>query len=229
MSGARQDVARILVSRNALVPYPRQDDIGVVAEVCRSFVFDNGAYSAWKRGITLDVEGYTKWVEHWYRHPGFDWALIPDVIDGDEADNDAMLRDWPKHLARAVPVWHMHESLERLHRLCSAWPTVALGSSGVWATPGTPEWWLRMNTAMAAICDEHGRPPARLHGLRMLNPKIFGRLPLTSADSTNVAANTNGLRWDRAVYKPATPYQRACVLADRIENARSADSWTWVR
>lgn len=91
VGGTRQDGARFLAGRHALVPFPRQDDMGIVADVCQSFVFDNGAFSVWKKGGKLDVDGYTAWVEQWHRHPGFDWALIPDVIDGDEAANDALM------------------------------------------------------------------------------------------------------------------------------------------
>jgi hypothetical protein len=217
----------LLVGRHALVPYPRQDDLGIVAEVCQSFVFDNGAFSAWKRGYALDVEGYTRWVEQWHRHPGFDWALIPDVIDGDEDDNDAMLRDWPRRLRRAVPVWHLHEDIGRLQRLCRDYETVALGSSGQWATPGTADWWMRMVEAMSVACDDLGRPLARLHGLRMLNPAVFTRLPLASADSTNVGMNCNARCWERSVYKPATAFQRAAVIADRIEAHNSAAAMPW--
>jgi hypothetical protein len=140
IGGSRQDVARFLVGRHALVPFPRQDDIGAVSAFCQSFVFDNGAFSVWKRGEVLDVEGYTRWTEAWHRHPGFEWALIPDTIEGGEADNDALLADWPAHL-QGVPVWHMHESIGRLERLCKRFRTVALGSSGQWATPGTSGWW----------------------------------------------------------------------------------------
>ena len=43
IGGSRQDVARFLAGRHALVPFPRQDDMGVVGEVCKTFVFDNGA------------------------------------------------------------------------------------------------------------------------------------------------------------------------------------------
>lgn len=225
IGGSRQDVARFLVGRHALVPYPRQDDMGAVAEFCQSFCFDNGAFSVWKRGEVLDVDGYTRWTEQWHRHPSFDWALIPDVIDGSEADNDALLRDWPEQLrAKGVPVWHMHESLERLRRLCAEWATVALGSSGQWATPGTSGWWARMAEAMTSICDESGRPASRLHGLRMLDPAIFSRLPLASADSTNAAVNSGSL--DRfGIYLPPTAAQRAAVIAERIEQHNSAGAW----
>ena len=58
IGGTRQDVARFLQGRHALVPFPRPDDAGIVADVCKSFVFDNGAFTVWKQGGQLDVEGY---------------------------------------------------------------------------------------------------------------------------------------------------------------------------
>ncbi len=145
------------------------------------------------------------------------------MIDGDEAENDAMLADWPREI-RGVPVWHMHESIDRLLRLAESWTTVALGSSGQWRSPGTAAWWQRMGAAMNALCDERGRPPCRLHGLRMLDPAIFSRLPLSSADSTNAAVNSGSL--DRfGMYLPPTTAQRAAVIAERIEAHNSAAVW----
>ncbi|MBB3193965.1 hypothetical protein [Roseateles terrae] len=223
IGGSRQDAARFLIGRHALVPWPRRDDMAIVAEACQSFCFDNGAFSVWKRGEKLDVDGYVRWTDEWHKHPGFDWALIPDVIEASEAENDALLRDWPMHLP-GVPVWHMHESVERLARLCADYRTVALGSSGRWAAPGTSEWWQRMTVAMDAICDDGGRPAARLHGLRMLDPAIFTQLPLSSADSTNAAVNCGSL--DRfGMYPAPTASQRAAVIAERIEHHSSAAVW----
>ncbi|ONN71687.1 hypothetical protein [Pseudomonas oryzihabitans] len=223
IGGSRQDAARFLTGRHALVPFPRQDDIGIVAEVCQSFVFDNGAFTVWRQGGQLDVYGYVAWVEQWHRHPGFDWALIPDVIEGSEAENDQLIADWPQHLA-GVPVWHLHESLERLDTLSHAWRTVAFGSSGQWSSPGTDAWWKRINAAMATICDDHGRPRCKLHGLRMLDPAIFSRLPFASADSTNAAVNGGSIS-RFGMYAPPTAGQRASVIADRIEAHNSAALW----
>ncbi len=225
IGGTRQDVARFLLGRHALVPFPRRDDMGIVAEACQSFVFDNGAFSEWKRGHRMDVDGYFEWCNEWHTHPGFDWALIPDVIgpEGTEEANDALIAAWPRHI-RGVPVWHLHESIERLTRLASKWGTVALGSSGEWRTPGTAAWWARMAIALNALCDERGRTPCRLHGLRMLDPGIFSRLPLSSADSTNAAVNCGSL--DRfGMYLPPTAAQRTAVIAERIESHNSAPVW----
>jgi hypothetical protein len=223
IGGTRQDVARFLSGRHALVPFPRQDDVGAVADLCQSFVFDNGAFSVWKRGAVLDIDGYIDWVEKWYRHPGFDWALIPDVIDGDEDANDKLLESWPAHLP-GVPVWHLHESTSRLKYLASRYRTVSLGSSGQWASPGTDGWWKRMAEAMKSIVDIHGRPICKLHGLRMLDPSIFSRLPLSSADSTNAAVNCGSIS-RFGMYTPPTAAQRAEVIASRIESQNSSAIW----
>ena len=223
IGGTRQDVARFLMGRHALVPFPRPDDLPAVADVCQSFCLDNGAFSVWKRGAVLDVGGYIKWCEEWHRHPSFDWALIPDSIEGGEEENDALLLDWPASI-RGVPVWHLHEGLERLERLVADYDTVAFGSSGAWATPGAAAWWQRMSEAMGVITDPQGRPYCRLHGLRMLDPMIFTHLPFASADSTNAAANCGSLGRFGS-YLPPTAAQRAAVIAERIERFSSAPVW----
>lgn len=224
VGGTRIDAARFLAARHALVPYIRPDDIAIVADQCQSFVLDSGAFSVWRRGAEFDAAGYLAWIGEWRLHPGYDWALIPDVIDGDEQQNDAPLEAWPYSTHEGVPVWHLHESLQRLQRLARDWPRVALGSSGQWATPGTGPWWRRMGDAMSAVCDAHGRPRCRLHGLRMLDPRIFERLPLASADSTNAAVNCGSLSRFGA-YLPPTAAQRAEVIASRIEATNSAAAW----
>jgi len=226
IGGSRQDTARFLNGRHALVPFPRMDDMPIVADVCKTFVFDNGAFSTWKRGLAMDVVGYMHWVEEWCRHPGFQWALIPDEIEGNEADNDAQISAWLSSSVAlyGVPVWHMHESIKRLQRLAKQWSTVALGSSGQWPTPGTEAWWTRMSNAMDAICDEKGRPSCKLHGLRMMDPEIFQFLPLSSADSTNAAVNAGSIS-RFGCYLPPTSAQRAAIIAERIEAFNSASVW----
>lgn len=223
ISGTRQDVARFLLGRHALVPFPRQDDMPIVAEACQSFILDNGAFSIWRKGGTMDYSGYVEFVMTWHRHPGFDWALIPDVIEGTEQQNDDYLEMWPKEL-KGVPVYHINESIERLQRLANNYETVAIGSCGEWDRPGTNKWWARMAEVMDMICDVDGRPTCRLHGLRMLDPEIFTRIPLSSADSTNAGRN-NCLVQQFGMYCPPTAAQRAAVIAERTERYNSAAVW----
>jgi hypothetical protein len=224
------DVARQLwTRRHAFVSFEHPEQLEVAAEVAQTFALDNGAFSAWGKGRTVDVPAYAEWVNHWRKHPGFDFAVIPDAIDGDEAENDRLLGWWHNcggDLSVDVPVWHLHESVDRFALLCHNFRRVALGSSGVYATPGVPLWWVRIGEAMDRVCDEQGRPPCKLHGLRMLDPTVFSQLPLSSADSTNVARNIGiDAKWDRAPYAPRSKVMRAFIIADRIEHHASAATW----
>ena len=223
IGGTRDEVARFAVGRHFLIPFPRPEDIPIIADVGSSFILDNGAFTIWKQSGVLDVNGYISFCEQWHRHPGFDWALIPDIINGSEEENDAMLVLWPNHIA-GVPVYHIGESFERLQRLAAKYKTVAIGSSGLWPNPGSSGWWNRIALIMDAICDADGKPPCKLHGLRMMDPEIFTRLPLSSADSTNVAQNKNLIR-RFGIYPAPTQSQRAAVIASRIEAQNSAAYW----
>ncbi len=229
--GGRHSTCQIAVEiwkrRHALVSFADPDQVVIAAEVAQSLALDNGAFSVWKRGIAVDWCAYYQWVAEWWRHPGFDWALIPDVIDGDESANDALVADWPFGKIAGVPVWHFHESLERLACLATDWPRVALGSSGRYATIGTPKWWSRMQQIMETVCDANGKPKVKLHGLRMLRPVICKHLPLASADSAGVSRGVGTTNWG-GCYRQASAVVKAQVLLDSYESAQSAAVWAGV-
>lgn len=227
ISGNQIDSVRFLRGRHAFVSFAHPQQIEIVAEHCQSFALDNGAFSAWKRGISYDFHGYEDFVRKWINHPAFDWCVIPDVIDGTEEQNDELLHSWPFPNCFSVPVWHLHESIKRFSTLCHSYPRVALGSSGQWAQPGTIDWWQRIHEALGFICERNfNRPPCKLHGLRMLNPQLFRHMPLSSADSTNVARNRSmHSKWNKAVYAPVSTLMRAFVIAERIEAYQSSPTW----
>lgn len=212
---------------HAFVSFRHPDQLGLAIECCQSFAVDNGAFSAWKDANPItDWSEYYRWVEKIMFTPSFDWAVIPDVIDGDESQNDELLAEWP-FTDYGVPVWHLHESVDRLYRLATAYPRVALGSSGVWSTIGSPSWWRRMDEALTEICT-NGQPCTKLHGLRMLDPEIFSRLPLASADSTNIARNVGMDGAWRGTYTPPNKDARAQVMRQRIESVNGATEWAGI-
>lgn len=220
VSGPSDMCGRFYARRHIMVSFAYPQHIETVAELAQTFALDNGAFSSWKIGKPLDVAGYEQWVREWCRHPAYDFCLIPDVIDGTESDNNRMIREWPRDIPGSVPVWHLHESLDRLAGLAGNNRMVALGSSGAYSEPGTNQWWDRIGEAMSRITFADGRVWVKLHGLRMLDPEIFTRLPLASADSTNAAVNA-GNRKRFGMYLPNEGWQRANVIADRIESHQS--------
>ncbi len=215
---------------HAFVSYAYPEQARFAAENAYSFALDNGAFTAWLKGEVMDFAGYAEWIETWRHHPAFDWCLIPDVIDGHWEDNARMISDWKHEVFISVPVWHLHEPLEWLANLAKRFPRVAIGSSGQWSQVGSKRWWNRMSEAMEVVCDEQGRPRVRLHGLRMLNPTVFSHLPLSSADSTNIAQNI-GLdisarqKWGDDPYPPLTKAQRAVSMRNNINHHASAARW----
>ena len=219
------------IGKHAMVSYANQQCAEMIIECCQSFCQDNGAYTAWTQGKEFDIEGYALWVKEFYRHPAHDFYVIPDVIDGDHHDNAKMRATWFKTVSSDIwrkgwPVYHLHEPLEVLRDLVRAFPHgICLGSSGDYSTIGTAKWWARMGEMMEVVIDAEGRPTIPLHGLRMLDPDCFSRLPLRSADSTNVCRNAgNDPRW-KGAYVPTSIKQRALVMMDRIEHHASASRW----
>lgn len=225
-----QACAAILQAGHAMVSFAHPEQLGLAAEVCQTFVLDNGAFSAWKSGQSVgDWTPYLEWALDAFAHPGCDWITIPDVIDGNESDNDNLAKWFISHwrvyrkdeLSACVPVWHMHESFERLQRLAAMFHRVAIGSSGDYSEIGTIDWWHRITAAIQSI-SENGRPHVKLHGMRMLDVRIFTRLPLSSADSTNIARNVGiDKRWTGS-YQPPTKAGRGQILRQRIEASNSA-------
>jgi hypothetical protein len=209
--------------RNVLVSYARPEQLDLAQEYSKSYVLDNGAFTTWKKGLQFDSQKYIDWVWKQENQPRLKWALIPDVIDGNEKDNDDEIERWLKSgiAVHGVPVWHYHESIERLVALCKAFQIVALGSSGDYPNPGTQKWWARTVEAMNAVCPDNS-PMAKLHGLRMLDPKIFMHLPLHSADSTNAAQNGQS---KACMLGLEHTWQGSTVIAWKVEAYESPTHW----
>jgi hypothetical protein len=222
---------------HAMISFANADQTELAFACADSVALDNGAWPLFVAGKgEIDIEAYASWVTTWCRHPAFDWCLIPDKIDGGEEENESMMRRFSARLARElgvhenacrslqVPVWHMHESIDKIKRLAKEWARVAIGSSGDFVTIGTPKWWGRISEAMEVICQD-GLPNCKLHGLRQMDPEVFSVVPYSSVDSTNVARNIGiDCRWTGS-YVPVRKETRAMLLRDNIENHACAVRW----
>lgn len=223
IGGSKRDALLFLSGRNGLVSYAYQHHLPEVLNVCASFCLDNGAFSIWKSGKgTIDEAGYQRWIESLRDHPGFDFFIIPDVIDGKERDNNLLYRKWSR-IKGGVPVYHLGESVQRFRYLAERNWKVCLGSTSKWPTIGTERWWDLFANMMDKIC-VNGYPPCKLHGLRMLNPKVFTKIPLHSGDSSNAAVN-NGICLKKGIHPSLERWQGSERIARRIEAYQSAPIW----
>lgn len=200
-----------LAGRNFSVSFAEPRDVKIVHEIGQAVMLDNGAYTFWRQGKPTDWDAYMDWVEEWLDYPTT-WAVIPDVIDGTEEENDRLLVSWfQRRLPKGAPVWHLHESLERLQRLCRGYERVCFGSSGRFTTVGSLAWHLRVAQAFNTIADEDGRVPW-IHMLRGMSMS-GSRYPFASVDSADVARNHS--------QRPRTIRQQA----DRWDVAQNPGRW----
>ena len=191
-----------LAGRHLLVSHAYPRPVALAHQIGQSVLLDNGAFSVWKSGRVADWSSYYEWTDEWMACPTT-WAIIPDVIDGGEESQEALLAQWP-HGHRGAPVWHLDETVKRLLRLCDEWPRVCLGSAGEYEKIGTDRWHLKMAQAFNALSEAHNRMPW-VHGLRMQG--VGHLFPFGSVDSADIARNNNrpqntiplmADRWDRA-------------------------------
>jgi hypothetical protein len=149
----------------------------------------------------------------------------PSERGGEIVTPRAMVATWPHRKEYGAPVWHLGLPLEYLFDLCNDWPRVCIGSSGEFATIGTAAWWGQIARAMRVVCNDEGQPLVKLHGLRMLNPEVFTRLPFSSADSTNIGRNIGIDQTWRGNYMPPNKDMRAAVMRSRIEAHNAPARW----
>lgn len=187
--GDKGSVHRVAVSgAGAFVSHFRPDQLMPSLDWAESVALDNGAFSFWKNGKKPDWDKFYEDLSDVYNHPKLSFFVIPDVIEGGEKENDALIADMPHEFTlKAAPTWHLHESIDRLIYLCYSWPRVCFGSSGDYAVIRTKAWHSRMHDAFRAIYLCGARP--LIHGLRMLDGRVLGQYPLNTADSTNLACN----------------------------------------
>jgi len=226
-AGTKSEASEALIGRHAFISFAAPNHLDVALEVCQSIALDNGAFSAWKSGKSIDWDVYFEWAKSLQNHPRVDFAVIPDVIDGSEADNEKLIARWHQYihtgsLTYGAPVWHMHESKDKLNYLSRAYYRVAIGSSAEYAKVGSEAWHERMKWAMRIVCDD-GQPRCKIHMLRGLDPKVFTQYPFASADSTNAARNCNIESAWKGTYAPPSNSWRARVIMARTEAYNSSD------
>lgn len=173
------------------VSFAAPRDVEIVHQIGQSVMLDNGAYTFWRDPSrpSVDWDEWARWVEPWLEYPT-SWAVLPDVIGGSEEANDRLANEYAWLTSVAAPVWHLHESLERLQRLCDSFSRVCFGSSGAYAVIGTDQWHRRVSEAFDMIASPAGRVPW-IHMLRGMS-MAGEHYPFASVDSANAARNHAG-------------------------------------
>ena len=178
-----------------------EDAIRLVGED-QILLVDNGAFGMHKQGVDARdaayLEDYERWAQAILDRCPQAIAVIPDVIEGAEAENWELIMTTMLDYERAMPIWHMHESIDTLIHLCeSPFNYVGFGSSGEFWKVGTGKWARRIDEAFAAIDrwereSEGAYIRPRIHMMRAQSKAHL--FPFDLSDSCNVAINHNRYR-----------------------------------
>ncbi len=169
------------------------------AERCVSLVgddgilmLDNGAYSIWKGGGTIDVDAYCDWANDLMSRCPQARGVFPDVIGGSVAENLELLNDVVESgrldPARSYVVWHMNEPLDVLAGYADRFPLIAFGSCEEFDVQTERAAFLeRAKIALDVV--RSGSANAKVHMMRGLGILQRHAIDFDSADSCNVARN----------------------------------------
>lgn len=175
-----------MTDKNVMISFFTKRDFPRACKYSAKIIIDNGAYSYFTQKLVPDWDKFYKWLEP--NLSKINYFIIPDKIDGTEEENDALIDDCP-FTEKAIPVFHLHESTERLRMLSEKFNYIAFGSSGKYWSIGSYNWHKRMDELMRVICGKDGKPSVKIHMLRCLNKEIFLHYPFYSGDSTGFARN----------------------------------------
>jgi hypothetical protein len=146
-------------------------------------MLDSGAFSAWTRGVSIDIKEYIDFVKEYRSHL---WTYINlDVIppvgananDIDEAARSSLanLQRMKKAGLRPVPVFHYREDFKWLERLLEREPYICLGGTVGLKTNLKDQWF---NQCFKLV----GSGKSKIHGLGLGSFRPLIRYPWQSAD-----------------------------------------------
>ena len=174
-----------MAGKHFCVSFEDHRDIDWCVKNGQSVMLDNGAFSAFTKGKTIDFKAYEEWIEPYLYPPN--WAIIPDVIDGSVEEQKELMKMFshlPNHLVS--PVWHMSLPINWLLELADNFPRFCFGSSGKYWQVGSSVWCRRADEAWNELTKRgHKSWVHMMRGLALCGDVY----PFASADSTNVARN----------------------------------------
>jgi len=167
-------------------PYRRRAAWADLSRFCAVAV-DSGAYSAWRRGASVDLGEYADYCAR--VETQVEWYANLDVI-GDWRAGVRNLAALERRGLSPVPVFHLGEPWGLLEDFALGYGRVAIGRGPGVSFAGM---WRMLEEIFGRFSRVDGAPLVAFHGFRMTDRRIMARFPFESVDSTTWTA---GCAWD---------------------------------
>lgn len=170
---------------------PREGDAPKI-----KLMLDSGAFSAWKRGVAIDIDEYCDYIKQ-HQHLLYSYVTL-DHIPGKpnvkrtlaEINHSAELsyknQQYMKKLGLSpIPVFHMGEDFKWLRRyMDDGEPYIGISPAADLPQPAIRDW---LDRAFTVVCDKDGWPKVKTHGFGVASFDLLKRYPWFTADATSWA------------------------------------------
>lgn len=156
---------------------------------------DSGAFSAWSKGVKIDIDEYIKFIKE---HEDYleVYAVLDDINDPAITWKNQLYME--KQGVNPLPCFHYGEDEKWLKRYLKKYEYIALGGMVPIPNQKLVKWLDEIFSKY--ICDEKGIPQTKIHGFGLTSIPLMIRYPWYSVDSTSwVLTGRFG-----AVYVPKT-------------------------
>ena len=141
---------------------------------------DSGAFSAWSKGVTIDIDEYIEFIKKNKKY-----LTVYSVLD-DIGDPEITLKN-QKYMEskglKPLPCYHYGEDIKYLKHYIDNYDYVALGGMVPISTTNLMTW--LDNLFKNYICDAKGMPRVKIHGFGLTAIPLLIRYPWFSVDSTS--------------------------------------------
>ena len=146
----------------------------------KGLFLDSGAYSAWSKGISIDINKYMRFISdnsEIITH----YATLDSIGDPIQTLKNTSIME--SNGLSPLPVFHYNEDIQYLKDMLDKYEYICLGGMVPISTPQLTLWlddlWDRYLT------HKDGSPRVRVHGFGQTSMRLLKRYPWYSADSTS--------------------------------------------
>ena len=156
-------------------------------------ILDSGAFSAWKKGLEIDVDDYADFalakmeclhkVVNLDRIPG-EWGRVPSPaeVEGSAKHGMKNLKRLRKRGIDAMPVFHQGERFYWLDKMIGeGFDWIGISPANDRTTKQKRAW---LDEVFTHLCGDHGYPQVKTHGFGVTALPIIFAYPWYSVDST---------------------------------------------
>ncbi len=150
---------------------------GIEMDAIKLFL-DSGAYSAWSKGVDIDIDKYITFIKKYEKYIDV-YAVLDDITSPEKTWQNQQYMEAAD--LKPLPVFHYNEPIEYLHK-CMEYEYFALGGMVPISTAELTGW---LDQIWFDLVDDDGYPKFKVHGFGLTSLELINRYPWHSVDSTS--------------------------------------------